>query len=139
MAGEYEVSGVAVPETIDLLHQVLDEARTDHPSLGEEDMSCMETAVIEVAGNVVEHAPPDQTVVYTFRLLVCDDQVVGVLTHSGPEVVLDGVPEMPDDPLAESGRGLPLAEASVDELRHEFTDDQNVWTLVRRRAAAAPA
>ena len=27
----------------------------------------------------------------------------------------------------------------VDELRHEFTDDQNVWTLVRRRAAAAPA
>ncbi len=68
-----------------------------------------------------------------------DDQVVVVLTHSGPEVVLDGVPEMPDDPMAESGRGLPLAEASVDELRHEFTDDQNVWTLVRRRSAQAPA
>lgn len=139
MAGEYEVSGLAVPETIDLLHQLLEEARTDHPSLSEEDMSMIETAVIEVAGNVVEHAPPGQALVYTFRLLVGDDRLVGVLTHSGPEVVLDGAPEMPDDPLAESGRGLALAQAAVDELRHEFTDDQNVWTLVRHRAAAAPA
>jgi serine/threonine-protein kinase RsbW len=139
MAGEYEVSGLAVPETIALLHQLLDEARTDHPSLSEDDMSRVETAVIEIAGNVVEHAPPDQALVYTFQLVVHDDELVGVLTHSGPEVVLDGAPEMPDDPLAESGRGLALAHAAVDELRHEFADDQNVWTLVRRRAAPAPA
>ena len=139
MAGEpaaptaYTVSGLAVPESVDLLHGLLDEARTDHASLSESDMSMIEMAIIEIAGNVVRHAPPGLTVVYTFRLDVEDDRLVGVLTHSGPEVRLDGEPAMPDDLMAESGRGLALAEAAVHELRHEFVDDENVWTLVRHR------
>ena len=37
--------------------------------------------------------------------------------------------------MAESGRGLALADAAVHELRHEFVDGQNVWTLVRLRDA----
>lgn len=136
---EYSVSGLAVPETLDLLHGLLDEARADHPALGEGDMSMIEMAIIEIAGNVVRHAPPGVTAVYSFRLDVQEDRLVGVLTHSGPEVVLDGEPEMPEDLMAESGRGLALAGAALDELRHEFTDDQNVWTLVRNREVAASA
>lgn len=133
---EYTVSGLAVPESIELLHGLLAEARADHPSLREGDMSMIEMAVIEIAGNVVQHAPPGLTVVYSFVLDVLDDRLVGVLTHSGPAVELDGAPAMPDDLMAESGRGLALAEAALHELRHEFTDDQNVWTLVRRRDLA---
>lgn len=133
----YTVSGLAVPESVELLHDLLDEARTDHPALSEADMSMIEMAIIEIAGNVVRHAPPGLTVVYTFRLDVEDERLVGVLTHSGPEVELDGDPEMPDDLMAESGRGLALAEAALDELRHEFVEDENVWTLVRHREDAA--
>jgi serine/threonine-protein kinase RsbW len=142
MAGEvpsrsaYTVSGLAVPESIELLHGLLAEARADHPSLSEGDMSMIEMAVIEIAGNVVQHAPSGLTVVYSFVLDVLDDRLVGVLTHSGPEVEVEGPPEMPDDLMAESGRGLALADAALDELRHEFSDDQNVWTLVRRREVA---
>jgi serine/threonine-protein kinase RsbW len=133
---EYTVSGLAVPESIELLHGLLAEARADHPALGEDDIAMIETAIIEIAGNVVQHAPPGLAVVYTFVLEVLGDRLVGVLTHSGPEVEVDDEPTMPDDPLAESGRGLALAEAALDELRHEYTDDQNVWTLVRRRDLA---
>ena len=133
---EYTVSGLAVPESIELLHDLLAEARADHPSLSEGDMSMIEMAIIEIAGNVVQHAPPGLTVVYSFVLDVHDDRLVGVLSHSGPAVEVDDDPEMPDDLMAESGRGLALAGAALDELRHEFTDDQNVWTLVRRREVA---
>jgi serine/threonine-protein kinase RsbW len=37
---------------------------------------------------------------------------------------------------AESGRGLALALAALDELRHE-TDDGNVWILRRERRPSA--
>ena len=40
---------------------------------------------------------------------------------------------LPDDPLAESGRGLALARAVAD-LRHERVDGGNRWWLSRTRA-----
>jgi serine/threonine-protein kinase RsbW len=58
-----------------------------------------------------------------------------VLEHSGPEVTWLPETGMPEDLMAESGRGLALAEAAVHELHHEFVDGQNVWTLVRLRDA----
>ena len=39
--------------------------------------------------------------------------------------------EMPDE-TAESGRGLPLAWAVLDELGYERGDGVNVWTMLRR-------
>ena len=136
MAGDYTVSGLAVPETIELLHDLLAEARTDFPSVSEVDVSMVEMAVIEIAGNVVQHSPEAETAVYRFSLKVLGDRLVGVLEHSGPE--LSGLPEpgMPDDLMAEGGRGLALADAAVDELTHAYVDGQNVWTLVRLRRGA---
>lgn len=135
MAGEYSVSGLAVPETIDLLHSLLAEARADFPDVSEVDVSMIEMAIIEIAGNVVQHSPEAETAVYSFTLQVLDDRLVGVLEHSGPEVTGLPTPSMPEDLMAEGGRGLALAEAAVHELRHEFVDGQNVWTLVRLRDA----
>ena len=135
MDGEYSVRGLAVPETIDLLHSLLAEARADFPEVSEVDASMIEMAIIEIAGNVVQHSPEAETVVYSFTLQVLDDRLVGVLEHSGPEVTGLPDPTMPEDLMAESGRGLALAEAAVHELRHEFVDGQNVWTLVRLRDA----
>jgi serine/threonine-protein kinase RsbW len=135
MAGEYSVRGLAVPETIDLLHSLLAEARADFPEVSEVDASMIEMAIIEIAGNVVQHSPEAETAVYSFTLQVLDDRLVGVLEHSGPEVAALPEPSMPEDLMAEGGRGLALAEAAVHELRHEFVDGQNVWTLVRLRDA----
>lgn len=135
MAGEYSVSGLAVPETIDLLHSLLAEARADFPDVSEVDVSMIEMAIIEIAGNVVQHSPEAETAVYSFTLQVLDDRLVGVLEHSGPKVTGFPTPSMPEDLMAEGGRGLALAEAAVHELRHEFVDGQNVWTLVRLRDA----
>ena len=34
--------------------------------------------------------------------------------------------------MAESGRGLPLASAALDELDYRREGSSNVWTMVRR-------
>ncbi|WP_052437035.1 ATP-binding protein [Georgenia sp. SUBG003] len=91
-----------------------------------------ETAVIEVAGNVVEHGRPEGRVVYRFRLAVLPDRVVARL-EAGQEVDGDpGAPGLPD-PLAEQGRGLALTRAVLDEFSYERLDGTNVWHLVRYR------
>ena len=131
-AGSYRLKGMAVPQSLDELHRLLAQVATEHPDVSSEDLSMLETAVIEVAGNVVEHGRPAGRVIYNFSLTVAPDRLLGVLADSGDEV-----PDDPDrqDPLqtAESGRGLLLAEAVLDELTYARTEQHNYWTMVRVR------
>ena len=131
MVGEYTVNGFAVPETIELLHGLLGEVRTDHPEVPEDDLSMLETAVIEIAGNVVQHAAQDGTTLYEFRLSVRPSELVGELVYEGDEPDLPADPQLPED-TAESGRGLMLAHAVLDDLEHSFVDGRNHWRMLRR-------
>jgi serine/threonine-protein kinase RsbW len=139
--GTYTLDGLAVPETLNLLHDLLDRVREDHADIGSEDLSMIETAIIEIAANVVEHGRPPGAVVYSFRLEVLPDRLEGLLRDSGaaPPDGLTGRP-FPDD-LAERGRGMALAEAALDELSYQRDGDANTWRLVRRRRdeSSAPA
>lgn len=57
-----------------------------------------------------------------------------VLTDTGDSAPdPSGPDELPDD-LAESGRGLWLAHATLDELDYLRSGDRNTWRLVRRRS-----
>jgi serine/threonine-protein kinase RsbW len=136
MAGDYGLTGLAVPESIDRLQDLLGEVRHDHPELDETDLYMLETAVVEIHGNVVEHGKPTGEVVYAFELEVHPDRLVGVLADTGsasPDLrELDGA----TDELAESGRGLWLAKATLDELKYGRMGDRNTWMLVRLRRDA---
>ena len=131
MTGDYVIEGLAVPESLDELHDLLERVGADHPELSEGDLLMFETAVIEVAGNVVEHGRPPGGVRWTFRLQVCPDRLEGRLSDGGEEY--PGGPwgtEMPDA-MAEDGRGLALATAVLDSLAYERDGDVNHWTMVR--------
>lgn len=132
MAGEYLLEGLAVPESLSDLHDLLERVASDHPDVDPGDLMMFETAVIEVAGNVVEHGRPQGKVLYTFRLQVLPDRVEARLREASEAVAPDVVGAAMPDPLAEEGRGLALSRAMLDELRYERVDDENVWTLVRR-------
>ncbi|KAE8764938.1 ATP-binding protein [Georgenia thermotolerans] len=132
MAGEYLLEGLAVPESLSDLHDLLERVAADHPDVDPGDLMMFETAVIEVAGNVVEHGRPHGKVLYTFRLRVLPDRVEARLREASQAVAPDVVAAEMPDPLAEDGRGLALSRAMLDELRYERIGDANVWTLVRR-------
>jgi serine/threonine-protein kinase RsbW len=132
MAGEYVLRGFAVPATLALLHGLLARAGEEHPDVPSEDLMMFEIAVIELAGNVVEHGQPTGAVEYSFHLEVHDDRLVGTLSDSGSEIPYTGDVAMPETDV-EHGRGLPLAEAVLDELSYARADDVNVWRMTRRR------
>lgn len=131
MAGDYRVDTLAVPETLNLLHDLLDRVRVDHPDVEATDLMLFETAVIEIANNVVEHGRPPGTIRYSFTLDVDPDKLRGHLTDGGPPLP-QSVVSMPD-PESEHGRGLALARIALDDLAYERVDDHNEWTMVRRR------
>jgi len=133
MAGEYALRGLAVPESLNRLQDLLDQVRREHPELDETDVSMFETAIVEIHGNVVEHGHPPGQVIYAFELEVSSDRLVGILADTGVAAPdLSGMDELPDE-MAESGRGLWLAKATLDDLQYARAGDRNTWKLVRNR------
>jgi serine/threonine-protein kinase RsbW len=137
MTGDYLLEGLAVPQTLDALHDLLERVGSEHPEVDASDLMLFETAVIEVAGNVVEHGRPPGEVRWTFRLQVRPDRLEGRLSDGGQEYP-GGTwgTEMPDA-MDEDGRGLALATAVLDSLAYERTDEANHWTMVRRRGGVS--
>lgn len=127
---EFTIEGWAVPEGIPSVHALVERARTEHAGLDEEAFMMLETAAIEIAGNVVEHGRPPGQVWWSFTLRVSPDCVEAILADDGQKYEGDLSAVMPD-PLAESGRGIPLARAAVDELSYAHVNDLNVWTMRR--------
>lgn len=99
-----------------------------------------ETALVEVVGNVVEHAyEMDSTSGHVpgralqVRLSLTAATVEGEVSDNGVPVELDLARVTMPGEDAESGRGLALALAAVDDLRYERSGGRNRWVLVCRR------
>lgn len=139
MTGEraYALHGFAVPAELERLHDLLERVGHEHPEVEPLDLTLFETAVIEVAGNVVEHGRPPGEVRWSFSLEIADDCLVAVLSDSGQEFQGDLEVALPDD-LAESGRGLPLARAALDEFSYRREGGSNHWRMVRRAVREEP-
>lgn len=132
MAGEdYTLSGLAVPDELDRLHDLLERAAAENPQVSAGDLMMLETAVMEVAGNVVEHGRPPGEVRWDFRLRI-GKRLEAELRDSGEEYAGDASAwtAMPGE-LAEDGRGLPLATLALDELGYRRDGESNVWTMAR--------
>jgi serine/threonine-protein kinase RsbW len=131
MAGEYRVDTLAVPETLNLLHDLLDRVREENPDVEGTDLMLFETAVIEIANNVVEHGVPPGTIRYTFVLDVESDRLLGRLSDGGPP--LEEYERAMPGTDSENGRGLALARVALDDLGYERVGEHNEWTMIRRR------
>lgn len=137
--GRLELSAPATPDMLDLLHAVLDQLWTAHEDVAVTDRVRFETAVIEILGNIVEHAYEiDAAVAHGSRrfdvtLAATDTELVAAFGDDGVPMAIDlSAVAMPDD-LAESGRGLALAMASLDDLSYERVGDRNLWRLTVTR------
>jgi serine/threonine-protein kinase RsbW len=98
-----------------------------------------ETAVAEVAGNIIKHSTPAgdaDGVTLSFAVEADAGGIRGVFVDDGQEtgVDLDTV-QMPGV-QAEDGRGLALAVSLCDVVRYERAGSTNRWTLVCHRIGA---
>lgn len=122
------------PDALELAHELLEELWAAGTEVAPTDRGRFELAVIEILGNIVEHAwrhdeghPSLRRLTLELRLTA--DRVVAVLGDNGVphEIDLSAV-TMPDED-AESGRGLALTLAAVDALDYERVDGRNLWRI----------
>ncbi|MFH7324576.1 ATP-binding protein [Aeromicrobium sp. JJY06] len=130
--GDLSLRGWAVPDGLEELHDLFERARSAHSEVEGAAFMMLETAVIEIAGNVVEHGRPSGRVQWSFELRVLPEVLEGVLSDDGQEYEGDLSTVMPDL-MSESGRGLALAWAALDSLDYAREGDHNVWTMRRDR------
>ncbi|MFK5582921.1 ATP-binding protein [Serinicoccus sp. LYQ131] len=136
MSGDqhYRMESLAVPESLEDLHVLLEQVGSEHPEVSAADLMMFETAVVEIAGNVIEHGRPEGRVSFIFELTVLPDRLECLLTDTSAQPVPDlDDRTMPQSDQDEDGRGLALAQMALDRIDCEHVDGVNRWTLVRNR------
>jgi serine/threonine-protein kinase RsbW len=132
--GRLELSAPATPEMIELVHAVLEQLWEAHEDVAVADRVRFEMAVIEILGNIIEHAyeidsPETGSRRFDVSVAATETELVASFGDNGLPMSIDlSEVAMPDE-LAESGRGLALAMAAVDDLSYDREGGRNHWRL----------
>ena len=138
-----ELTVSARPEGIEAIHDLVQSLWLQGPTISATDRMRFETAVIEVASNIVKHAtagaPGPEEVTIELMLMAEPDRVTARFCDDGSAAEVDlALTQMPDT-TAEFGRGIALAQVLVDDLTYERSVCSNIWTLTCLRAGTPGA
>ncbi len=134
-AVELRVDGTAQTAWLEDVHAALARLWDAAPEVPDLDRLRFETAVIEIATNVVRHTVPvgDGPVRASVLLRADPARLEAELTDDGAPVRVDLDPAPVDD-FAESGRGIALVLRAVDSLSLAREGGRNTWRLARHRS-----
>lgn len=127
------IDGPAGLAVVDHILDALDALWLTAAHVPAEDRTLFTLAVSEVATNMVQHVGDVDPAHITLSvdIAVTTSELRAVLTDTAPPASIDwhGV-SMPDAD-SESGRGLALTQAALDEVAHHYDDRGNTWMLRR--------
>ena len=130
---------VVVPATIESIDVVQAEFDAWWTALNDDSFATrfkFETAVVEIATNIVEHTHRAEGTAgraFSLELSANDTELTAVFTDNGMPSDIDLSTVTMADIDDENGRGLALAIAALDSLDYRRVNGRNVWTLVCTR------
>ncbi|WP_431805893.1 ATP-binding protein [Microbacterium paraoxydans] len=127
----FHVDGPAGLALVDSALDALDRLWADGPEIPAEDQVLFALAVSEVTTNIAQHNERTD-VVFSVDVRVSPEELRAYIRDTAPPAPIDwDTVAMPGED-SESGRGLALSQAALDEFRHVPGDTGNTWVLVRR-------
>lgn len=135
-AWERTVLLVIPPNDVDEVHESVDDLWQLNADLGSGERARFETALLELAGNVIEHTEGSERLLCELTLRRTSTALEALLSDSGAEVHVPFRTAMPDpEEMAESGRGIAMIELLMDDFSYERDPEGNRWRLVMRLPA----
>lgn len=131
-AGRFRSAGPDFPAEI---LQTLEDAWARNPDVPAPIRMEMAIAAGEVGNNVLYHAGRGRDLQVRMAVWVLDDHVCVEFTDDGLPADMDLASIRMPDVMAESGRGLALARASLREFSYQRGEAGNRWTLISHRFA----
>jgi serine/threonine-protein kinase RsbW len=124
----------APPDDVDAVHELVARLWHDRPDVGDLDRMAFETALVELASNVIEHADSGEGVSCVVSVTVDEGSMSARLRDGAEPGDFRLTPRDMPDADAESGRGLAMVQLLCDELTYERVGDENVWSVRRTRS-----
>ena len=133
-----------VPESLELVHDLLEQVWESEAGIELMERIRFETALIEVASNIIEHSKPADSDPIRFRLeLECSPERLYAEFHDNAKpagIDLSAAPPPEElsslDNISSTGRGLALAKVALDEFSYAKLNPGNKWTLLCKRNGA---
>jgi serine/threonine-protein kinase RsbW len=124
------------PGDVDAVHTLLEAVWADAPGIPMMERFKFETALLELASNVVKHADGGSGLWCTLEIDAHPNSIQATVFDDG-EPSGDGilVPRDMPDALSESGRGIAMIQALVDDLAYSREGTTNRWQISRRFAS----
>ena len=121
------------PGDVNAVHSLLEAVWADLPDIPMMERFKFETALLELASNVVKHADGGFGLWCTLEIDADPERIEATVVDDGePSDVHVLVPrDMPDE-LSESGRGIALIQALVDDIAYSHDGKTNRWRISRR-------
>ncbi len=129
-ADEVRATGPVFPDEV---QRTLDEAWAIHSEVPKNTRFEVATAAAEVCNNILDHAGRGRDLQIRMEAWVLGDHVRIEFTDDGLPADMNLASLHMPDVMAESGRGLALARASVAEMSYRRDGSLNRWTLISRR------
>jgi serine/threonine-protein kinase RsbW len=120
------------PDDVNLVHDLLASVWADTPSIGMTDRFSFETALVELAANVIQHADGGSGISYVITIRIVDGRIEATLIDTGEHAKVEIAKSVMPDDSSESGRGIPLIKALVDHLSYDRDGDLNKWQITRK-------
>lgn len=131
---DIRLDGPARLALVDSALDALDAAWANAADVPDEDRTLFTLAVSEVATNMVQHSDGPTEVTVRIDIRLSSDALTATLVDTAPPASIDWHGVAMPDADSESGRGLALARAVLDEFTHTYDDTGNTWRLLRRLA-----
>lgn len=122
---------IAAPRVFDETETALERTWSMHGQVPCAIRTQIGIAVAEVVANIVEHGGAGRQLVrIEMQIAIQPDHVLVVLIDDGNEAHVDFESVgMPEDVLAERGRGLAMATLVLDRLTYQREAGVNCWTM----------
>jgi serine/threonine-protein kinase RsbW len=124
------------PDDLDTVQDYVQRVWASAPELDSMDKLKFETAIVELAANVIQHSNHGDGVAGSLTITIDGERIRGTVRDSSAasSVELERR-DMPDE-LAESGRGIAFIQRLVDVLHYERRGGENLWVIEKVRETA---